>query len=46
MPIRHSREVARPLAAITLACASLVAAAAVGSIFLSTARDALTALER
>ena len=44
MPIRHSREVARPLAAITLACASLVAAAAVGSIFLSTARDALTAL--
>lgn len=44
MPIRHSHEVARPLAAITLATASLVAAAAVGSIFLSTARDALTAL--
>jgi len=44
MPIRHSHGVARPLAAIALATASLVAAAAVGSIFLSTARDALTAL--
>ena len=44
MPIRHSREVVRPLAAIALAIASLGAAAAVGSIFLSTARDALTAL--
>ncbi len=44
MPIRHSHGVARPLAAITLATASLVAAIAVGSIFLSTARDALTAL--
>lgn len=44
MPIRHSHAVARPLAAITLATASLVAAIAVGSIFLSTARDALRAL--
>ena len=44
MPIRHSHGVARPLTAITLATASLVAAAAVGSIFLSTARDALAAL--
>jgi len=44
MPIRHSHGVTRPLAAIALATASLVAAAAVGSIFLSTARDALTAL--
>ena len=44
MPIRHSHGVARPLAAIALATASLVAAVAVGSIFLSTARDALTAL--
>jgi len=44
MPIRPSHGVARPLAAIALATASLVAAAAVGSIFLSTARDALTAL--
>lgn len=44
MSTRHSQAVARPLAAITLATASLVAAIAVGSIFLSTARDALTAL--
>jgi len=44
MPIRPSHGVARPLAAIALATASLVAAVAVGSIFLSTARDALTAL--
>ena len=44
MPIRPSHGVARPLAAIALATASLVAAVAVGSIFLSTARDARTAL--
>lgn len=44
MPIRPSHAVARPLAAITLATVSLAAAIAVGSIFLSTARDALAAL--
>ena len=44
MPVRLSQGVARPLAAVALAAASLVAAAAVGSIFLSTARDARTAL--
>jgi len=44
MPIRLSHGVARPLAAVALAVASLVAAVAVGSIFLSTARDARTAL--
>ena len=44
MPIRVSPGVARPLAAVTLAAASLVAAVAVGSIFLSTARGARAAL--
>jgi len=44
MPIRLSHGVARPLAAVALAVASLVASVAVGSIFLSTARDAGTAL--
>ena len=44
MPVRLSPEGARPVAAVALAGASLVAAAAVGSIFLSTARDAWTAV--
>jgi len=44
MPIRLSHRVARPLAAVALAAASLVAAVAVGSIFLSTASDARAAL--
>ncbi len=44
MPVRLSPGVARPLAAVALAAASLVASVAVGSIFLSTARDARTAL--
>lgn len=44
MPVRLSQGVARPFAAVALAAASLVAAVAVGSIFLSTARDARTAL--
>ena len=44
MPLRHSPAGAHPVAAIVLAGASLVAAAAVGSIFLSTARDAWTAI--
>ena len=44
MPVRLSPEGARPVAAVALAGASLVAAAAVGSIFLSTARDAWTAI--
>jgi hypothetical protein len=44
MPIRLSHGVARPLAAVALAAASLVAAVAVGSIFLSTASDARAAL--
>lgn len=44
MPIRVSPGVARPLAAVALAAASLVAAVAVGSIFLSTAREARAAL--
>ena len=44
MPPRLGSEGARPVAAVALACASLVAAAAVGSIFLSTARDAWAAI--
>ena len=44
MPIRLSPRGARPVAAVALAGASLVAAAAVGSVFLSTARDAGAAI--
>ena len=44
MPVRLSPEGARPVAAVARAGASLVAAAAVGSTFLSTARDAWTAI--
>jgi nucleoid-associated protein YgaU len=44
MPVRISREGSRRVAAIILASASLVAGAAVGSVFLGTARDAWTAV--
>lgn len=44
MPSRLSPGGVRPLAAVALAAASLVAAAAVGSTFLSTARDAWAAI--
>jgi len=44
MPPRLGSEGARPVAAVALACASLVAAAAVGSVFLGTARDAWAAI--
>ena len=44
MPPRLGSEGARPVAAVALAGASLVAAAAVGSIFLGTARDAWAAI--
>lgn len=44
MPFRLSPGAAHPVAGIALAGASLVAGAAVGSIFLNTARDALTAI--
>jgi hypothetical protein len=40
MPVRLSQGRSRPVAAIALAGVSLIAAAAVGSIFLSTALDA------
>jgi hypothetical protein len=44
MPSREKGGCARRLAAVALAGASLVAAAAVGAIFLSTARDAWAAI--
>jgi len=44
MPVRLSQGTARPFAAVALAAASLVTAAAVGSIFLSTARGAQEAI--
>ena len=44
MPFRPSPTAARPLAAVTLAVASLLAAAAAGSVFLQTARDAGAAI--
>lgn len=44
MPVRPSQGIARPFAAVALAAASLVTAAAVGSIFLSTARSARAAI--
>jgi hypothetical protein len=44
MPVRLRLGRPRPVAALALAFASLVAAAVVGSIFLSTARDAWTAI--
>lgn len=44
MPFRPSPTGARPFAAVTLAAASLLAAAAAGSIFLQTARDAGAAI--
>jgi len=44
MPVRSSQAGSRRLAALTLAGASLVAAAALGSLFLGTARDAWTAI--
>ena len=44
MPVRLSQGTARPFAAVALAAASLVTAAAVGSIFLSTARGARAAI--
>lgn len=45
MPVRPSRGLARQIAAVALAVASLIAASAVGSIFLSTARDSRAAIE-
>jgi len=44
MPFRLSPTGARPIAAVALAAVSLVVAAAVGSIFLSTSSDAWTAI--
>lgn len=44
MPIRLSSDRSRPIAAVALASASLVGGAGLGSIFLSTARDAWTAV--
>lgn len=44
MPLRRSAAGGQPVAAVALAGASLVAAAGVGSIFLSSARDAWTAI--
>lgn len=44
MPFRHRPAGPQPVAAVALAGASLVAAAAVGSIFLSSAREAWTAI--
>ena len=44
MPFRPSPTGARPFAAVALAVASLVTAAAAGSIFLQTARDAGAAI--
>lgn len=44
MPLRLTPAGAHPAAAVALAGASLVAAAAVGSIFLGTARDAWAAI--
>ena len=44
MPSRPIPGGARPIAAVALAVASLVAAAAVGSIFLTSARDAWSAI--
>ena len=44
MPVRRSKGGPRRVAAVALASSSLVAAAALGSIFLSTARDAWTAI--
>jgi nucleoid-associated protein YgaU len=44
MPLRLSAAGARPVAAVTLAGVSLVAAAAVGSLFLITTRDAWAAM--
>jgi nucleoid-associated protein YgaU len=44
MPLRLSAAGARPVAAVVLAGVSLAAAAAVGSVFLITARDAWAAI--
>ena len=44
MPFRLSPTGARPIAAVALAAVSLVVAAAVGSIFLSTSSDAWTVI--
>jgi nucleoid-associated protein YgaU len=44
MPIRLSPEGPRRVAALVLACAALVAAAAIGSVFLTTAGTAWTAI--
>lgn len=44
MPLRHRPAGPQPAAAVALAGASLVAAAALGSIFLSSAREAWTAI--
>jgi nucleoid-associated protein YgaU len=44
MPFRLSSVGAHPIAGVALAGASLMAGAAVGSVFLNTARDSLTAI--